>query len=147
MQRTHSATENPLCYYKICFSNWTFFGEKTPCDSTFTNSNRLLWVIHLKQTLAVEHWGTFAAAVREMCRKVYVVQDLLLSWGRHSNSQQPCSVGELSPLPEDYTAQMSEIKGWENTHEAATLDIYRRLWLVCWLHSSLNHLTFKLLGF
>lgn len=72
-----------------------------------------------------------AAAVIKRSRKVYVVRDPLLSRGRHSNSQQPRSVGELSQLPEDYTAQMSEIKGWENTHEGATLDIYRWLWLVC----------------
>lgn len=31
--------------------------------------------------------------------------------GRHSHSQQPGLVGELSQLPKDYAAQMSEIKG------------------------------------
>lgn len=62
---------------------------------------------------------------------IYVVRVPLLSRGRYSNSQQPPSVGELSRLPEDYTAQMSDIKEWENTHEAATLDIYCWLRLVC----------------
>lgn len=67
--------------------------------------------------------------------------------GRNSNSPQPHSEAELSHLPEDYTAQMSALKESENTHEAATLDIYCWLRLVCLLHGSLNHLTFQLLGF